>query len=68
MARYSEAHNKAVQRYIKDYYEACIVRFPKGEKELLKEFIKNECPEVGSMNKFIHNAIENYKKEIMKNK
>ena len=68
MARYSEAHNKAVQRYIKDNYEEYKIRFSKGEKELLKEFIKTECPEVGSLNKFILNAIENYKKEIMKNK
>lgn len=31
---YSEAQNKATQKYIKNNYDSFMVRFPKGEKEL----------------------------------
>lgn len=36
-SRYSQAQNKATQKYIKDHLESIQLRVPKGRKELYKD-------------------------------
>ena len=36
MARYSEAQNKATQKYISNAYDQFSVRVPKGKREIYK--------------------------------
>ena len=36
MARYTEAQNKATQKYIKNNYDNIVVRVPKGKREEYK--------------------------------
>lgn len=52
---YSQAQNKATQRYIKNNYDSVMIRMPKGKKELIKAFAesKNE-----SLNGFIIRAVD----------
>ncbi len=62
MARYSEAHNKATQRYIKKAYDEVKIRLPKGKKDEVKAFVE-EC-NYPSMNQFILDAVEYYTKAV----
>ena len=55
MARYSEAHNKATQRYIKKAYDEVKIRVPKGKRE---EYQKMAAAEGKSLNQFIIDRIE----------
>ena len=55
MARYSEAHNKATQRYIKKAYDEVKIRIPKGKKEEYKAMAEAEGK---SLNQFIIDRIE----------
>lgn len=52
---YSQAQNKATQRYIKNNYDSVMIRMPKGKKEKIKAFAesKNE-----SLNGFVNRAID----------
>lgn len=55
MARYSEAHNKATQRYIKKAYDSTLFRFPKG---YLEETLKPAAARAGeSVNAYVQKAI-----------
>ena len=36
MARYTEAQNKATQKYIKNNYDDIKIRVPKGKREIYK--------------------------------
>lgn len=55
MARYSEAHNKATQRYIKKAYDEIKIRVPKGKKE---EYRQKAETEGKSLNQYIVDKIE----------
>ena len=55
MARYSDAHNKATQRYIKKTYDEFKIRVPKGKKDLYKAMAEAEGK---SLNQFIIDKIE----------
>lgn len=63
-ARYSQAQNRATQKYIKGAYDEIKIRMQKGEKEKLKQFVE----EVGyiSMNQFIVDAVEHYQKAVLR--
>lgn len=52
---YSQAQNKATQRYIKNNYDSVMIRMPKGKKDKIKAFAesKNE-----SLNGFIIRAVD----------
>ena len=55
MARYSEAQNKASQRYQKKAYDTTLIRMPKG---YMAETLKPAAESVGeSVNGFITTAI-----------
>lgn len=52
---YSQAQNKATQRYIKKAYDSILVRFPKG---YVDETLKEAAESMGeSVNAFIQKAI-----------
>ena len=53
-SKISKAQQKAVQKYVKNNYDRVVVTFPKGKRELIKEyaFIHGE-----SMNAFIIRAV-----------
>lgn len=56
MARYSEAQNKATQRYIKKAYDSALFRFPKG---YLEETLKPAADRAGeSVNGYVKSAID----------
>ena len=55
MARYSEAQNKATQKYIKSNYDSIVVRVPKGKKEKYKHLAANQGK---SLNKLIVDLLE----------
>ncbi|MCM1184645.1 MAG: hypothetical protein NC337_14840 [Roseburia sp.] len=40
-AKYTEAQNKATQKYIKAAYDSIVIRVPKGRREELKDIAKN---------------------------
>lgn len=52
---YSQAQNKATQKYIKAHYEEFIVRFPLGSKAKIKAHVEKRGE---SMNGFIKRAID----------
>lgn len=60
MARYSEAQNRATQKYIKSNYDSIVVRVPKGKKERYKLLAADQGK---SLNKLIVDLLE---KEIEK--
>ena len=62
--KYSQAQNKATQRYIKNAYDEIKIRVPKGEKDKLKAFVE-DCG-YPSMNQFVVDAIEFYKKAVLR--
>lgn len=55
MARYSEAHNKASQKYQKVNYERIALSLPKGYKDRWKESAEASGE---SLTEFIRNAVE----------
>lgn len=42
MARYTEAQNKATQKYISKAYDQFSVRVPKGKREIYKAHAENQ--------------------------
>lgn len=56
MARYSEAHSKATQRYIKKAYDEVKIRVPKGKKEEYKAKAKKKGYD--SLTRYIIDCIE----------
>ena len=54
VARYSQAQNKATQKYIKNAYDEIKVRVPKGEKDRIREHAAERGE---SLNAFIIRAI-----------
>lgn len=42
MARYSEAQNKSVQKYISKNYDQIVVRVPKGDRERYKKIAEEK--------------------------
>lgn len=57
MARYSDAHKKAVQKYSAANYDRVDIMFLKGEKEKAKEYAQS-CGM--SLNTFIISALNDY--------
>lgn len=55
MARYSEAQNKATQKYIKKAYDEIKIRVPKGSKAKYQTLAASKGP---SLNQYIINCIE----------
>ena len=54
-SRYTQAQNKATQKYIKANYDEIKIRLPKGKKEIIKNYaIKNN----ESVNSFIKRIID----------
>lgn len=49
-AKYTEAQNKATQKFIKDNYETVTVRFPKGDRAKYKAHAESKDT---SLNKLI---------------
>lgn len=58
VARYSQAQNKATQKYIKNTYDEIKVRVPKGKKA---EYQKQAEAAGKSLNQFIIDCIEERK-------
>lgn len=54
VSRYSQAQNKATQKYIKNTYDEIKVRVPKGEKDRIREHAAERGE---SLNAFIIRAI-----------
>lgn len=52
---YSQAQNRATQRYIKNNYDSVMIRMPKGKKELIKAFAESRDE---SLNGFVNRAID----------
>lgn len=52
---YSQAQNKATQKYVKNHYDSFIVRTPKGKKEKIKAFAESKGE---SLNGFINRAVD----------
>ena len=57
MARYSEAQNKATQKYIASNYGNIMIRVPKGKKEEFKKLAEGKGK---SLNQFIVECIEEH--------
>ncbi|MGF6990061.1 putative HicB family RNase H-like nuclease [Lachnospiraceae bacterium PM6-15] len=54
-SRYSEAQNKATQKYIKSNYDEFKLRLPKGQKAIIKAHADAQGE---SMNAFVIRAID----------
>ncbi|MBP3327992.1 MAG: hypothetical protein J6L91_03695 [Clostridia bacterium] len=52
---YSQAQNKATQKYIKNNYDSVMIRLPKGKKEAIKNHAESQGE---SLNGFINRAID----------
>lgn len=52
---YSQAQNKATQKYIKNNYDSVMIRMPKGKKEQIKAFAESKGE---SLNGFVNRAID----------
>lgn len=52
---YSQAQNKATQKYVKNNYDSFIVRTPKGKKDIIKAHAEQQGE---SLNGFINRAID----------
>lgn len=59
---YSQAQNKATQKYVKNNYDTITVRVPKGRREELADFAKRHG--FTSLNGFIMSAVEQYISEL----
>lgn len=55
MARYTDAHNKATQKYIKNNYDDIKVRVPKGKRDIYKSFAESHGK---SLNQLIIELLE----------
>lgn len=53
--KYTQAQNKATQKYIKSNYDEIKLRLPKGEKEIVK---KHAAKYDESVNGFVKRAID----------
>ena len=54
-SRYTEAQNRATQKYIKNNYDEVKLRMPKGKKATIKEHASTKGE---SMNAFVVRAID----------
>ena len=61
MARYSEAQNKASQKYIRNNYDDIKLRVPKGQREIYKAHAESKGT---SLNKLVIDLLE---KDMEKN-
>lgn len=52
---YSQAQNKATQKYIKNNYDSVMIRMPKGKKEQIKAHAETNGE---SLNGFVNRAID----------
>lgn len=52
---YTQAQNKATQKYIKNNYDSVMLRMPKGKKEQIKAHAENQGE---SLNGFVNRAID----------
>lgn len=52
---YSQAQNKATQKYIKNNYDSVMIRMPKGKKEQIKAHAEAKGE---SLNGFVNRAID----------
>ena len=52
---YSQAQNKATQRYIKNNYDSVMIRMPKGKKDQIKAYAESKTE---SLNGFVNRAID----------
>ena len=55
MARYSEAQNKASQKYIRNNYDDIKLRVPKGQREIYKAHAESKGT---SLNKLVIDLLE----------
>ncbi len=53
--KYTQAQNKATQKYIKANYDEIKLRLPKGKKEIIKDFASKHNE---SVNSFIKRSID----------
>lgn len=52
---YTQAQNKATQKYIKNNYDSVMLRMPKGKKEQIKAHAESRGE---SLNGFVNRAID----------
>lgn len=52
---YTQAQNRATQKYVKNHYDSFIVRTPKGKKDKIKAFAEGKGE---SLNGFINRAVD----------
>ena len=52
---YSQAQNKATQKYIKNNYDSVLIRMPKGKKEQIKAFAESKGE---SLNGYVNRVID----------
>ena len=52
---YSQAQNKATQKYVKNHYDEIKIRMPKGKKDIIKAHAEQQGE---SLNGFINRAID----------
>lgn len=52
---YTQAQNKATQKYIKNNYDSVMLRMPKGKKEKIKAHAESQGE---SLNGFVNRAID----------
>lgn len=52
---YSEAQNKATQKYVKNNYDRIELKVPKGKKQEIKDFATDKGQ---SLNGFVNEAID----------
>lgn len=52
---YTQAQNKATQKYIKNNYDSVMLRMPKGKKEQIKAHAESQGE---SLNGFVNRAID----------
>lgn len=61
---YTQAQNKATQKYNKKAYDSLFIRVPKGRKELLQKYCDDNNI---SMNKFICDLLQEKTSIVMHN-
>lgn len=52
---YTQAQNRATQKYIKNNYDSVLIRMPKGKKEKIKAFAESKGE---SLNGFVNRVID----------
>lgn len=63
MSKYSEAQNRATQKYISKSYDQIVIRIPKGYREKYKLLAEREGK---SLNGLIKDLLEEYEKQANK--